>query len=154
MADDLNHLKTDVEILKRDVTSINGFSAKIDDAIEKLAEVSNNISKMLIVHENRLENHDKLIDGLRESMSERKNDFEKQVDALHKRISDMKDENHAEREKHHKEIMLAIREVVDGQEKLESRIALLESWKWYVIGGATVVGVMLAQLPWDKLFGH
>lgn len=153
MAEDYNSMKTDVEILKRDVTSIHGFSAKIDDAIEKLAEVSNNISKMLIVHENKLENHDRLIDGLRASMSERKNDFEKQIDALHKRIGDMKDENHLEREKHHKELMAAIKDVAAGQDKLEDRITLLERWKWYVIGAATVVGAMLAEIPWDKVIG-
>ena len=154
MADDYNSLKTDVEIIKRDINAIQGFSVKIDDAIEKMAEVSNSISKMLIVHENKLSNHDQMIDGIKLAMSERKNDFEKQVELLHTRITSMKDENHLEREKYHKELLAALKEIADTQNKLDQRITTLEQWKWYVLGAAGVVGFILAEVPWDKiLFG-
>lgn len=153
MADDLNTLKTDVEIIKRDISAIHNFSGKIDDAIEKMAEVSNSISKMLIVHENRLQNHDQQIDGIKTSLSERKSDFEKQVELLHKRITDMKDENHAEREKYHKEILDGLKEIADFNKALDSRVTTLEQWKWYVMGGAAAVGFILSQVPWDKIFG-
>jgi uncharacterized phage infection (PIP) family protein YhgE len=153
MADDLNSLKTDVEIIKRDINAIHNFSGKIDDAIEKMAEVSNSISKMLIVHENKLQNHDQQIDGIKTSLSERKSDFEKQVELLHKRITDMKDENHAEREKYHKEILEALKDIADSNKALDVRISKLEQWKWYVMGGAAVIGFVLAQVPWDKFFG-
>lgn len=151
MADDYNSLKTDVEIIKRDIGAIQGFSVKIDDAIEKMAEVSNSISKMLIVHENKLQNHDQMIDGIKLAMSERKNDFDKQVDTLHKRITDMKEENHLEREKYHKELLAALKEIAETQHKLDDRITTLEQWKWYVLGAAGVVGFILAEVPWDKL---
>lgn len=154
MADDYNSLKTDVEIIKRDINAIQVFSVKIDDAIEKMAEVSNSISKMLIVHENKLSNHDQMIDGIKLAMSERKNDFEKQVELLHTRITSMKDENHIEREKYHKELLSALKEIAETQNKLDRRITTLENWKWYVLGAAGVVGFILAEVPWDKiLFG-
>lgn len=154
MADDYNSIKTDVEIIKRDINAIQGFSVKIDDAIEKMAEVSNSISKMLIVHENKLSNHDQMIDGIKLAMSERKNDFEKQVELLHTRITSMKDENHLEREKYHKELLAALKEIAETQNKLDRRITTLEQWKWYVLGAAGVVGFILAEIPWDKiLFG-
>jgi ribosomal protein L19E len=152
MTNEYNSLKTDVEIIKRDIHSIQGFSVKIDDAIEKMAEVSNSISKMLIVHENKLSNHDQMIDGIKLAMSERKNDFEKQVDLLHARITSMKDENHIEREKYHKELLAALKEIGDTQSKLDSRITVLEQWKWYVLGAAAVLGFIISEVPWDKLF--
>lgn len=153
MADDLNTLKTDVEIIKRDINMIQTFSVKIDDAIEKMAEVSNNITKMLIMHENKIHNHDQQIDGIKVSISERKSDFEKQVELLHKRISDMKDETHVEREKYHKEILDALKEIADSNKALDTRVSKLEQWKWYVMGVAAVIGFVLAQVPWDKFFG-
>ncbi len=153
MADDLNSLKTDVEIIKRDVQAIQTFSTKIDDAIEKMVEVSNSITKMLIMHENKLHNHDQQIDGLKTSLSERKSDFEKQVDLLHKRITDMKDETHVEREKYHKEILDALKGIAESNKMLDTRISKLEQWKWYVMGIAAVIGFILAQVPWDKFFG-
>jgi uncharacterized phage infection (PIP) family protein YhgE len=152
MTDDLNRVKTDVEIIKRDVGAIQAFSGKIDDAIEKMAEISNSISKMLIVHENKLQNHDQQIDGLKNSISERKTDFEKQVELLHKRISDMKEETHSEREKNHKELLDAIREVSENHKHLDERIRLLETWKWYMMGAAAIVGLILSSVPWDKFF--
>ncbi len=150
MAEDINKLKTDVEIIKRDIGARQTFSGKIDDAIEKMAEISNSISKMLIVHENKLQNHDQQIDGLKNSISERKSDFEKQVELLHKRISDMKDDNHAELEKHHKEVLAAIKEIAENHKDLDERITLLEKWKWYVMGAAAAVGIVLAQIPWGN----
>lgn len=153
MSEELNTLKTDVEIIKRDIGAIQNFSNKIDEAIEKMAEVSNNISKMLIVHDQKLQNHDQQIDGLKVSLSERKSDNEKQFELIHKRISDMKDENHAEREKYHKEILAALKEIAASQKDLDIRITVLEKWKWYVMGGAAVIGFVLAQVPWDKFFG-
>lgn len=153
MSEELNTLKTDVEIIKRDIGAIQNFSNKIDEAIEKMAEVSNNISKMLIVHDQKLQNHGQQIDGLKVSLSERKSDNEKQFELIHKRISDMKDENHAEREKYHKEILAALKEIAASQKDLDTRITVLEKWKWYVMGGAAVIGFVLAQVPWDKFFG-
>lgn len=153
MADDYNTLKTDVEIIKRDVSAIQGFSVKIDDAIEKLAEVSNTISKMLIVNDNKLQNHDQMIDGIKLAMSERKNDFEKQVDNLHIRITSMRDENHNERDRYHKELLAAVKEISDMQKSMDERITTLEQWKWYVLGAAAVIGFILAQVPWDKFVG-
>lgn len=153
MTDELNHLKTDVQIIKRDIGAIQNFSVKIDDAIEKMAEVSNSISKMLIVHENKLQNHDQMIDGIKLAMSERKNDFDKQVELLHSRITSMKDENHVEREKYHKELLAALKDIADNQKTLDTRITTLEQWKWYVMGAAAVIGFVLAQVPWDKFLG-
>lgn len=152
MYEDLGNVKTDVEIIKRDITSIQAYSAKIDDAIEKMAEVSNSISKMLIVHEHKLQNHDQLIDGIKLAMLERKNDFDKQVDTLHTRITDMKKENHTERERYHKELMSALKDIADSQKSLDDRITNLETWKWYVMGATAVIAAIAAIIPWDALF--
>lgn len=152
-SEDLNTLKTDVEIIKRDISSVQNFSNKIEDVIEKMAEVSNSITKMLIVHENKLQNHDQLIDGLKVSISERKVDFEKHVEMLHKRITDMKEETHQEREKYHKEVIAALKDIADSNRVLDQRITTLEQWKWYVLGVAGILGFVLAQIPWENFIG-
>ena len=35
---------------------------------------------------------------------------------------------------------------------LIERIATIEKWQWIVVGGSTVIGSILALIPWDKLF--
>ena len=46
----LNAVKTDVEILKKDVSNIQGLLGKLDTAIDKIADASNGISQILAVH--------------------------------------------------------------------------------------------------------
>jgi uncharacterized protein (DUF342 family) len=38
------------------------------------------------------------------------------------------------------------RDVVDDLEKMNGRVAALEQWKWYVIGGAAVAGFILGHI--------
>ena len=49
-----NDLATEVELLKREVGSMNVIHGRLDMAIEKLTEVSNCINRMLAVHEERI----------------------------------------------------------------------------------------------------
>jgi hypothetical protein len=106
---------------------------------------------MLIMHDNKFQNHDQLIDGLKMALSERKSDFEKQVELLHKRISDMKDENHIERQKNQAELLAAIKAIGENVSGLEERITSLEQWKWWLLGAAAAIGLIMSQIPWPTL---
>ena len=137
-------LKTDVELLKRDVSTMQAMLSKLDTAIDKIADVSNGISKILAVHEES-------IVSLKVSVEERKRLSEKEVELLHKRISEMKDENIEDRKANQAELLAAIREM-DKNNKMEisalsERVSMLEKWKWAVIVGASVAGFFLSKMP-------
>jgi len=38
------------------------------------------------------------------------------------------------------------KDVVEDMEKMNNRVSALEQWKWYVIGGAAVLGFLLGHL--------
>lgn len=137
-------LKTDIELVKRDVTSMQSMMSKLDTAIDKIADVSNGISKILAVH-------DQAIDTLRVSVEERKRLSEKEVELLHKRITEMKDENTEGRKANHAELLAAIKDMDKTNQSeinaLSERVALLEKWKWAVVVGATVAGYFLSKMP-------
>ena len=144
-------LKTDVELVKRDVANINVMMTKLDIAIDKIADVSNGISKILA-------GHDQAIDTLKDSAEERKRLSEKEVELLHKRITEMKDENTEGRKVNHTELLAAIKEMDKNNqtefEALSERVRLLENWKWAVVVGATVAGYFLSKMPaLASLFG-
>lgn len=48
------NLETEVAVLKSDVTRMASLFSRLDTAIEKMGDVSNNIAKMLAVHEELL----------------------------------------------------------------------------------------------------
>ena len=142
-------LKTDVELLKRDVSTMQAMLSKLDTAIDKIADVSNGISKILAVHEES-------IVSLKVSVEERKRLSEKEVELLHKRISEMKDENIEDRKANQAELLAAIREM-DKNNKMEisalsERVSMLEKWKWAVIVGASVAGFFLSKMPMFSVF--
>ena len=91
-------LETDVELLKRDVGNIEAVLTRLDSAIDKIADVSNGINKILAVH-------DSTIDGIRESFSERMNRQENDIEIIHDRISRHEDELKKDFREYHDEIL-------------------------------------------------
>ena len=121
-------VKTDVELLKRDMELLAGLAEKFDIAIDRLTEVSQSVDKMLAVHETRLVQQ------------------EQQREILHQRISDFKKETMDE--------IRALRDENTRQHRdLETRIARIEKWRWFVVGVASVIGFLFAQMAnISKLF--
>ena len=113
-------VKTDVELLKRDMELVSALAEKFDIAIDRLTEVSTSVDKMLAVHEMRLENQ------------------EQQREILHQRISDLKrditDEFRLLRDENRKQ-----------HAEVNERLSKLEKWRWLVVGMATAVGFLVAQ---------
>ena len=114
-------VKTDVELLKRDMELVSALAEKFDIAIDRLTEVSTSVDKMLAVHENRLENQ------------------EQQREILHQRISDLKrdmtDEFRMLRDENRKQ-----------HAEVNESLSKLEKWRWLVVGMATAVGFLVAQM--------
>jgi hypothetical protein len=64
-----------VAVLEEKLQNFEALVAKLDSAIEKIAEVNNNVSRMLAVHEERISNQERIdtvlfdkIDKLRDKM--------------------------------------------------------------------------------------
>lgn len=133
---DTQKLQTDVEILKKDVSSINQSLEKLDTAIDKIADATGGISKILAVHDNEI--------------SERKRLSEKETELLHERISDMKDESSKHHKENHAAVMIKLDDMsVDMKKELtevKERVTILERWKWYVMGGSWVIGFVIATI--------
>jgi len=75
---------------------------------------------------------------------------------LHHRISDMRDDLHKDIEAKHDKVI----EKLDAQTKasteqhksIAEKINSIEKWRWMIMGGAIVVGYVLAHLKLEKLF--
>jgi len=115
-------VKTDVELLKRDMELLANLAGKFDVAIDKLTDVSQSVDKMLALHEQRLVNQEQQ----REILHNRISDFKKEVTD---NIRDLRDENRVQ------------------HNRVEERLDRLEKWRWFVVGVATMFGFILAQIP-------
>lgn len=146
LAENQNNLKIDVEILKRDMHQLNGLFSRLDVTIEKLGEVSTNLTKMIAVHENRLEQHED---------SEKKN--QDMIQLLFAKVEERRKETETSKEdfrkeitKLHDDILREIKELKQNQneyyEKSGRRIGALEKWKWMIMGAGVLLGSLAGFL--------
>ena len=132
-----NDLTTEVELLKREVKSMNVIHGRLDTAIEKLTEVSNCINRMLAVHEERLGQQE-------ESQHRAEQEFTSDIKELHSRITTNTKEIMSAATEQHKEHTEAIQKLSDD---LHNRVGVLEKWRWIIIGGSIVFGFVIQKLP-------
>ena len=132
-------LATDVEILKREVADMKLIHGRLDSAITKITDVSNSINRMLAVHEEKLRRVDTSQDDLFTILEDRRREWEDDLKDLHSRITTQSRN---------------LREAIDQvQNKLDTRVGILERWRWLIIGGAILLGFIVNGSMSNNFFG-
>ena len=130
----LSKLQSEVSDIKTTVETNRLLVDRLDRAIEKMTEVSGHISKLLAVHETRIENQD-------ESIS-----------ITHKRISELRDDLNHTMERNYDSIVAEFKIVRLMFEKHEKRIIMLEKWKYGVIASAAAIGFLMSKVDISAIF--
>jgi uncharacterized protein HemY len=119
---------------------------RIEDAIEKLTEISSDLNKMLAVHEQRLNQHEKQVSIIEEVLEKRREDTEIKLRDVYDTIRD-EDRNIL------KEITEFRKDHSYQNGKFSDRMAELEKKIWLYMGGLTVVTFLISYgTPIIKLF--
>jgi DNA repair ATPase RecN len=119
-------IKVQIAGLKKDIENVNNLNGRLDQAIEKLTEVSTSIKQMLAVHEEKISRQEQIDEIIFEKLKERAGE----IDTVHRELS-------KEIQQVEKKLLLEIRQM-----KLDigGRVGILEKYKWLVLGGAIVIG--------------
>lgn len=136
------------------VQVLESVVSRLDSNIEKLTELSNNIGKLLAVHDSRLNSLEKIHDRTDLDIKE----IHSRVTTISREICDKIDqvetmiekklkESAESATKQHNEIKADIETKINV---LSNRVGVLETWRWLIIGGATVIGYLADKLI--KLF--
>lgn len=141
-----HELKTEIELVKRDVVSMTNVIEKLDVAIDKIGEVASSLNRMLAIHETKLEMAEKNDQEIYSMIEDAQKETDKDFGQLENRIQ----ESH--------EILLGeIKKLNDEMknhhELVSSRLTKLEQWRWILVGGAVVIGFILSRIPFDILIG-
>ena len=96
------------------------------------------------------------IAGMSSNFEKLEQKVEGQYQTLHSRISDMRDDLRGEIDKKHNEMITMLKEHMDAElehhEAMRDKISSIERWRWMIMGGAIVIGYVLAHLKLEKLF--
>lgn len=154
-------LDTKVALVENDVQRLAGIATKTELAIERISEVSNNLAKMIAVHEERISHHETVNQELFTLVEKRKDDLQEDIKELHSRITTVSRELSDDITETERRLVTALqvglqdvkRCITDEyatagpkQEELEKRIADLEKWRWLVIGGSIILGTFAHEI--------
>ena len=135
----LKELIKDIAVLKADKKTSGQVHQRLDDAITKLTDISAGIKSMLAVHEEKLRRVDTSQDDLFSILEDRRREWETDLKDLHSRISTQSRD---------------LREAIDQvTNRLDSRVGVLERWRWLIIGGAILLGFILQGSMNNGFFG-
>lgn len=114
----IQKIREDITDLQKDMAKIGMLVDRLDTTIDKLSEFSNNVSKLIAIHETKLNFQEQ---GYQDLIEE--------IKKLRKESSDQ-----------HETLSTKINTVEKG---LNGRISKIEKWMWLVIGGSIVAGFVI-----------
>jgi len=154
-------IETEVEVLKSVVN-------KLDQSLEKISQVSDDIGKLLAVHDAKITQLVKESDIRTDDVKDINNRIATQTKEILSKIEDMElgieikmAENSIASRDQHKEIQNEIKNDIANIEKsnkdsfkaLDARVTVLEVWRWYILGGVAVLLFLFSNLnTFSKLF--
>lgn len=139
----LHSLELKVGLLGKDIEQISELNDKLSDSIEKIREMNANMIRMITIHEQRHEQHEKIEDDLREDIKE-----------LHSRITTVNREIHDRIDQVERTITQRLddirRDLIqhrnEEEPKITSVLKEIDQYKWMILGAAIVLGWIIGHI--------
>ena len=138
------NLRTEFEVLQRDVSEMKHLHIRLDKAITKIIEVSRSIHVMLAVHEEKLERQEEIINDNTLQIEAKRKELAIDIKEIHSRITAINSELYDRVSNTEKHIIENTKKHIDDLRiGLNNRVGVLENWRWLIVGGAIVIGFVL-----------
>ena len=138
----IEKLTAEIKLLKKDISQSEQIHTRLDTAIEKLTELAVNIKSMLAVHESKIARAEQVDDDIFVLLEGRRKEWEADLKELHSRITTNTRELREHQLTTEKRILNEMR-MIRGE--LSNRVGILEKWRWLIIGGAIVIGLIFTD---------
>lgn len=143
----MQKLVDNVSYLQQDMAKVGILVDRLDTTIDRLADISSNVSNLLAVHETKLTSQEIITKQTVDLVEKRRVETDDKLQTLHSRISSGEKELSEKIDLQYDEIMHELKEMRNEStaqhNKLSGRITTMEKWMWAVIGGSGVVGGLI-----------
>lgn len=175
MSDELNHVKTDIALIKNDIKQIERFFDKVDEAMEQMVSIAQDIAvqqKVLETFDQKLEAVENKIDSQARMNVETRFAFKEELDDHKYRFKEAMTDGMKSAQDAHQDYNIKQREWMEEKsertltaintltkelnmkiEEQDKRIRALENLKWWLLGAvavATAVGNMIIDMITGK----
>ena len=129
----------------------------LENQVEMLREIASDMKRMLAVHDEKLNQHERKQDDIFNLIEQRRNEMADDIKEIHSRITTVQRELCTEISATETRIIKGIDELKEElktdqefhntkQKSLEQRIADLEKWRWIIIGAGITGGWVFSKL--------
>ena len=139
---DLENLKTEIALLKKDAKTGELIHQRLEVAIEKLSDIGVSCKQMLSQQQTRLERAEQTDDDIFITLESRRKEWDNDLKELHSRITT----NSRELREHQiQSEQTMLNELRSMKTQLSERVGVLEKWRWLIIGGSIIIGLMMSN---------
>ena len=145
---DLETLKTKVALLEKDAQSSELIHQRLEVAIEKLTDITVSLKGMLVQQETKLQKAEETDNDIFVTLESRRKEWDNDLKELHSRITTNTRELREHQVISENKMLNEMRAI---RYQLDQRVAVLEKWRWIIVGGSIFIGLMLSN-PDSMLF--
>ena len=145
---DIENLKTEIALLKKDAKTGELIHSRLEIAIDKLSEIVISCKQMLAQQEQKLAKAEQTDDDIFITLESRRKEWDNDLKELHSRITTNTRELRDNQYQLESKLLNEIRMV---RTQLSERVGVLEKWRWLIIGGSIIIGLMMSN-PDSVLF--
>ena len=145
---DLENLKTEIALLKKDAKTGELIHQRLEIAIEKLSDIGVSCKQMLSQQQTRLERAEQTDDDIFITLESRRKEWDNDLKELHSRVTTNTRELREHQVQSENKLLSEIRAM---RNQLSERVGVLEKWRWIIIGGSIIVGLMMSN-PDNMIF--
>ena len=145
---DIENLKTEIALLKKDAKTGELIHQRLEVAIEKLSDIGVSCKQMLSQQQTRLERAEQTDDDIFITLESRRKEWDKDLKELHSRITTNSTELREHQVQSENKMLDELRAM---RTQLSERVGVLEKWRWIIIGGSIIVGLMMSN-PDNMIF--
>ena len=139
---DISEIKTQIALLEQDAKSAEQIHNKLEVAIEKLTEITISLKGMLVQQETKLAKAEETDNDIFVTLESRQVKWDNDLKELHSRITTNARELREHQIMSENKMLLELRNL---RQQLDNRVAILEKWRWIIVGGSIIIGLMISN---------
>ena len=139
---DIDNLKTEIALLKKDAKTGEQIHQRLEVAIEKLSDCAISLKGMLVQQETKIQRAEQTDEDIFVNLESRRKEWDNDLKELHSRITTNTRELREHQIQSENKLLNEIRAV---RTQLSERVGVLEKWRWVIIGGSIIVGLMMSN---------
>ena len=139
---DIDNLKTEVALLKKDAKTGELIHQRLEVAVDKLTEITISLKGMIAQQQTKLERAEQTDDDIFITLESRRKEWDNDLKELHSRITTNSRELREHQIQSENNMLNELRSM---RQQLSERVGVLEKWRWLIIGGSIIIGLMMSN---------